>query len=245
MRDFLLFRLYGPMASWGEVAVGETRPSAAHPSKSAILGLVAAALGIKRDKENVLRSLADGYGFGVRVDADGELLRDYHTAQVPPERRKIKYYTRRDELKSDDLYTILSSRDYRTDSCYSIALWQRENSPFDLASIQAALLQPKLPLYLGRKSCPLGLPLRPELLNEETLKQAFDDYVFVDEAFGFPMAGLSTERNYYWEHLDDTHAGMASMMSQTRRDQLHNRQRWQFSERDEFYFRESNKEVRV
>ena len=42
--DYLLFRLYGPMASWGEIAVGETRHSAAYPGKSAIIGLLAAAM---------------------------------------------------------------------------------------------------------------------------------------------------------------------------------------------------------
>jgi CRISPR system Cascade subunit CasD len=38
MRDYLLFRLYGPLAAWGDIAVGEYRPSFAHPSKSAIIG---------------------------------------------------------------------------------------------------------------------------------------------------------------------------------------------------------------
>ena len=48
IRDYLVFRLYGPMCSWGDIAVGEVRPSTVHPSKSAILGLIAAALGVKR-----------------------------------------------------------------------------------------------------------------------------------------------------------------------------------------------------
>ena len=48
IRDYLVFRLYGPMCSWGDIAVGEVRPSTVHPAKSAILGLIAAALGIKR-----------------------------------------------------------------------------------------------------------------------------------------------------------------------------------------------------
>ena len=48
MRDYLVFQLYGQLASWGDIAVGETRPSALTPTKSAILGLVAAALRLKR-----------------------------------------------------------------------------------------------------------------------------------------------------------------------------------------------------
>ncbi len=44
-------QLYGPLAAWGEQAVGGVRRSATHPSKSAILGLCAAAQGIRRDEE--------------------------------------------------------------------------------------------------------------------------------------------------------------------------------------------------
>ena len=43
------------MCSWGDIAVGEVRPSAVHPSKSAILGLIAAAIGLKRPGELALR----------------------------------------------------------------------------------------------------------------------------------------------------------------------------------------------
>jgi CRISPR system Cascade subunit CasD len=49
MMEYLLFRLYGPLASWGEIAVGESRHTATYPGKSALLGLLAAALGIRRD----------------------------------------------------------------------------------------------------------------------------------------------------------------------------------------------------
>ena len=49
--EYLLFRLYGPLASWGEIAVGESRHTAAYPGKAALIGLLAAALGIRRDEE--------------------------------------------------------------------------------------------------------------------------------------------------------------------------------------------------
>src|SRR5256885_4103212 len=78
IRDYLVFRLYGPMCSWGDIAVGEVRPSTVPPSKSAILGLIAAALGTKRPNmahddaersalEATHSALAQGYGFAVRV----------------------------------------------------------------------------------------------------------------------------------------------------------------------------------
>jgi len=52
MTAFLLASLYAPMASWGEITVGERRTSWDRPSRSAILGLVAAALGIEREDQD-------------------------------------------------------------------------------------------------------------------------------------------------------------------------------------------------
>lgn len=94
--DLLLFRLYGPLASWGEIAVGESRHSANYPSKSAILGLVGAALGIERSDEAQQAGLQQGYQVAVEVFSTGQLLRDYHTAQVPDSAGKFVYRTRRD-----------------------------------------------------------------------------------------------------------------------------------------------------
>ena len=47
MAEFLLFQLYGPMASWGEAAAGEVRHTASWPTRSALTGLLGAALGIE------------------------------------------------------------------------------------------------------------------------------------------------------------------------------------------------------
>ncbi|MEW6220901.1 MAG: type I-E CRISPR-associated protein Cas5/CasD [Thermodesulfobacteriota bacterium] len=149
MTDYLIFRLYGPMASWGEIAVGEVRPSATHPSKSAVLGLVAAALRLDRDQEEMHQRLADAYGFAVRVDCMGVPLVDYHTAQVPPSgsgRNRRTCATRREELTTlprHKLSTILSRRDYRMDALAVVALWTRIVAPpYALAAIRDALERP-------------------------------------------------------------------------------------------------------
>ena len=165
MRDYLLFRLYGPMASWGDIAVGEVRPSYTHPSKSAVLGMVAAALRIDRDQEEKHRQLAAAYGFAVQVDSMGVPLVDYHTAQVPPSgsgRNRRAFATRREELRTlprEALNTILSRRDYRMDALATVALWVRAAPPYSFEEIRSALERPGYVLYLGRKSCPLALPV--------------------------------------------------------------------------------------
>jgi CRISPR system Cascade subunit CasD len=51
MSRYLLFQLYAPLVSWGAPAVGEVRHTDTIPTRSALLGILAAALGISRDNE--------------------------------------------------------------------------------------------------------------------------------------------------------------------------------------------------
>ena len=57
--DYLVMRLYAPLSSWGTVAVGEDRPTVNYPTRSAVLGLLGAALGIKRSESQKLQDLSD------------------------------------------------------------------------------------------------------------------------------------------------------------------------------------------
>ncbi|MBF0494581.1 MAG: type I-E CRISPR-associated protein Cas5/CasD [Candidatus Omnitrophica bacterium] len=229
MMKYLLFRLYGPMSSWGDIAVGEIRPSFTHPSKSAILGLVAAALGIKRNEEEKHRSLAKALGFAVLVESAGFPLFDYHTAQVPS--GKENYRTRRQELWGDrsDLNTILSTRDYRVDGLYTTILWVKKHCEFDLDRITVKLRQPDFILYLGRKSCPVALPLEAQTVDAESLVDAVGKVRFLDMVpLGFKHSG---HRNLYWD--DDGTAGIEQHNIFERRDFPLSRGRWQFDTRKE------------
>ncbi len=231
MRDFLIFRLYGSMVSWGDIAVGEYRPSFPHPSKSAVLGIVAAALGIRRDQENELHELTKTYGFAVRVDAGGSLLRDYHTVQRPSASRGVVYETRKDELSEGNLNTTLSSRDYYCDALSLACLWIREAAHrFSLSELQAALEKPFFQLYLGRKACPPALPLKPRVVSAGTLRESFQHYPILDTEFlvGLPRAEATM---IHWDDLPNS--GLEADHIVKRRDVPFNRKAWQFSERYE------------
>ena len=123
--QFLLFTLYAPMGSFGEIAVGERRMSWARPGRSAVFGLVAAALGIERADEAGHRNLETGLYFAVRTDAAGRPFIDYHTAQTPKARKGRSFTTRRKEVMSGDSYTVLSSREWLADPCFTVSLWRR------------------------------------------------------------------------------------------------------------------------
>ncbi|MEW6593569.1 MAG: type I-E CRISPR-associated protein Cas5/CasD [Thermodesulfobacteriota bacterium] len=228
MQDYLLFTLYGPLAAWGDIAVGEYRPSFAQPSKSAIVGLLAAALGIRREEEERQQALASSCFFAVRVDSMGVLLRDYHTTQVPSARKGVAHYTRRSELAADDLNTILSSRDYRCDAVYTVAISVTDNAPFSIRQLADGLRNPVFTLYLGRKSCPLAMPLHPQIVGAATLRVAFEKYPPTAEFAEIISNGPAL---IYWEN--DAASGLVPQQVIIRRDALRSRKRWQFGERRE------------
>ena len=248
MTEYLLFRLYGPMASWGEIAVGESRHSAVHPSRSALLGLLGAALGIDRNDDEAQQALIEGYRFAVKVESAGTPLRDYHTVQSPPARKSVVYRTRAQELGNRQaLETLLSTREYRCDALAVVATEALDAARWTLGELAAALRRPVFPLYLGRKSCPPALPLAPEVVSAANLREAFAlrqrSMLALAREFGetdvdWPtqddVRALSLRREavrYCWE--DGMEAGMEPDMQTVRVDQPLSRRRWQFTPRRE------------
>jgi len=220
------------MASWGDIAVGEERPSFGRPTKSAVMGLLAGALGIRRDEEERHMTLCSSYGLAVKVEARGLSLIDFHTAQVPPDARDSFFESRREELKeSKELKTILSRRRYHTDVLYALCLWPRTvDPPWPMADLAAALVHPIFTPYLGRKSCPPALPFHPQVREADTIREAFEAAEFPADCFldGLPRLEKS---EFYWE--EGAPAGLNAVQSFIRRDTVLSRRRWQFEDRIE------------
>lgn len=234
--DFLAFRLYAPLASWGDVAVGGHRPSQNYPGRSAVLGLLAAALGIRRDEEARLGAMSDAFGVAVAVYASGSLLRDYHTAQVPSasDLKKRPHRTRSDELAipKAELNTILSTRDYRTDALSVVLVWAKAEPPISLDALREALFRPHYVLYLGRKSCPPAMPLQPRIVEADSLLEALQQADFK------PIEGLRDVHRLQrlaWEGEQWSRELPGAMVfSAPRKDDPVSRARWQFADRTEY-----------
>jgi CRISPR system Cascade subunit CasD len=234
--NLLLFRLYAPLSSWGEVAVGEYRPTHSYPSRSALLGLIGAALGIERSDEQQHEGLAASFAFAVAVYREGALLRDYHTAQVPgaAELKKRPHRTRADELAMPrtNLNTVLSTRDYRQDALSIVGVASRpQPGGLDLEAVRAALAAPRFTLYLGRKACPPSLPLSPQLIAADNFRAALAKAAFPDIE---ELAGLNTPKEpvrVAWE--DGIDAGWPPSFTVPRKDAPRSRRRWQFADRTE------------
>ena len=229
---FLVFTLYAPMGAFGEIAVGERRMSWTRPGRSAILGLIAAALGIERVDEDAHQRLESGLYCAVRTDAPGQPLIDHHTAQTPKARKGHRFTTRRAELESDDLNTVLSVREWRSDSCFTAVLWRRPGSTVDFEAIVGALRSPRFVLYVGRKSAPLGLPLNPEIIEADTFMGALDARQPNDEEQRVVQRTRTigaTQRAVAFD--DDAPGAPAEARVERRRDAIASRARWQFADR--------------
>ena len=233
-KKYLLFQLYGPMASWGAVAMGEVRPTFDRPSKSAILGMMAAALGIRQSEEEKHRALARSHRFAVRLDVPGRLLRDYHTSEAPTGKRARGLPTRRDELNYRNTNTIESYRDYRCDARATVCIWPAAPEvDWPLSDIRDALHEPVFTLYLGRKACPPALPLAPTIVEAGSLRKAFEASEHSIDPFTQSLSAEQDTVRFYWE--DDGQSGFDPQQVQMRRDQPVSRARWTFEERREHF----------
>jgi CRISPR system Cascade subunit CasD len=243
--QYLLFTLAAPLASFGTVSVGERRPSWDRPSKSQIIGLVAGALGIERSEEAHQQALASSLFFAVRIDNPGEPALDYHTTQVPPQRRKRRFTTRRDELAVDksELKTILSEREFRVGSLYTIGLWPRgSEAACSLEEIKSALERPTFVPFAGRKACPLMLPMRPQMLDATTIESAFAAF---DEGLPAKIIDLwqkawirrNLSRRIYVDA--DSAENLTFGRLEERRDIPESRAKWRFGLRTEALLRQA------
>lgn len=147
----LLLTLSGPLQAWGSgsrFAMRQTEPA---PTKSGVLGLVAAAKGIRRTEP--LTELA-GIRFGVRSDQPGQLVRDFQTARTLDGKESMP----------------LSHRYYLGDAVFLAALESADSSL--LEGVLEQLRRPVFPLYLGRRSCPPSGPIPAEIVDK-TIEEAF------------------------------------------------------------------------
>ena len=134
----LLLRLAGAMQSWGTTSRFDQRDTGKEPSKSGVVGILAAALGIDRENWTDLEPLTR-LSMGTRHDRSGVPKRDYQTAQqiISADHSKIHE-------------TAVTTRDYLGDAVFLVGLEGEDRSLME--RIHAALRDPVWPLALGRKS---------------------------------------------------------------------------------------------
>ncbi len=150
----ILLKLAGPLQSWGTGSNFETRHTDLHPSKSAIIGLVAACLGYRRHEDEKIQRLNE-LDFAVRVDEQGMILRDYHIA--------AKY-----KPKGDFDQTYVTNRYYLQDAVFVVALSHEDEGLME--EIYEALKHPYFQPYMGRRSLPLNADFLLGICDQDAME---------------------------------------------------------------------------
>lgn len=129
----IILKFSGPLQSWGIGSYFESRDTARYPTKSAIIGLIAGALGYRRDETEKIQRLNE-LSFGVRIEQRGTLLKDYHIAKSSNQ-------------------TYVTNRYYLQDAVFLAMISHTDSNWIDI--LENALLHPIFPPYMGRRSAPV------------------------------------------------------------------------------------------
>ncbi|KXB91007.1 CRISPR system CASCADE complex protein CasD [Veillonellaceae bacterium DNF00751] len=133
----ILLKLAGPLQSWGTNSHFEYRRTDNYPSKSAIIGMILAAMGIRRGVDENLIIELNKFDFALRIDQEGDILEDYHIVQ--------------NRLKEASFY--VTKRYYLEDAVFLAALGSENGAV--IAEIEHALKYPHFQPFMGRRSCPV------------------------------------------------------------------------------------------
>lgn len=160
-RASVVLRLAGPLQSWGSSSRHNRRATTGEPTKSGVVGLLAAAEGRRRTEpvdDLVHLDLA------VRIDQPGQLRRDYHTVSrldsgpLPSTAVTAKG---RQKPTSPPKFTHVTERYYLEEAVFTVAIAGAEAL---VAALAKAVQNPAFPLALGRRAC---VPTQPLLLPQE------------------------------------------------------------------------------
>ena len=154
--QYLSLYLRAPMQSWGVAAKFGDRPSLSFPSKSGIIGMLAAAAGVDRT-DGAWLQMANSLSMRCLVFKPGRRLQDYHTVGGGYD-AKHSWSRRRMSAKADGgtPSTVLTTREYLQDAIFGVVLGS-ENTAF-FGCLVDAIRDPIWGIWLGRKSC---IPTEP------------------------------------------------------------------------------------
>lgn len=237
MSVYLVFRLSAALASAGGLATQSRRDSERYPGRSAVLGLVGAALGVDRSDRAKQEHLHSGYDVAVHIPNSGVSLRDYHTVQTIPSASAKRPDSRLHafelaEANGGKINTILTNREYREGMYAEVALQSRDGAHWTFDEIENALRHPKYILFFGRKSCPLTSPVHPTQIAAGDIFEAFAMYGDLEAHAASPercmTPGTTVMDNALLCETD------RPVVVQRKWDISVDRERWHFSERDAY-----------
>lgn len=180
MPNFLIMRLEGPMQAWGTHTFEDYRPSGLYPTRSGLLGLLGACLGLERSDLSEQQVLATSVEFTVRVDSQVERVGGGGTTATPKPGVKLPdFHTVLDARKvngSVNKFPVVSRREYLYDAAFTVVVGSRDGAKVSLDQIEEALRSPRYTPTLGRRSCPLTRPLFAARAEADTARIALNGF---------------------------------------------------------------------
>ncbi len=165
----LLLRLAAPLQSWGCGSKFNILNTGREPTKSGVIGMIAAAMGIQRNDDPKKLEPLSRLRYGVRVEREGKLLKDFHMVH---------------EYKNGEISNShITERYYLSDAVFLAAL--EADSTEYLEEIVRALNNPVYPLFLGRRSCPVTLPVVIDICEDELVDALKKAIPLVQEKSGY------------------------------------------------------------
>lgn len=143
----LTIKLAAPMQSFGNLATFNYRTTYLAPSKSAVIGMIAAALGYRRDDDERISALND-LAFAVRIDQAGSLMTEY---------QNVRYGKKANQLTQ-------TWRQNLQDAVFVVAIGGDDTQ---IDQIKYALRHPKFSLFLGRRANVIAGVLQMEEFSDE------------------------------------------------------------------------------
>ena len=183
MQDYLIIKLQGAMQAWGGHTYEDYRPSLIFPTRSAIVGLLGACLGIEREDIQSLKVLNESFQLTVRANKRKIEQRPLSKTRVWQRvgdkfvsmQKITDFHTVQQARKSDGKprpEAIVSRREYLCDAEFTLALVFVKNAVFSLEQVKQAIQKPVYTPFLGRRSCPIQRPLYEAVVNEENAQVA-------------------------------------------------------------------------
>lgn len=173
----LAIYLDAPMQSWGASSKFQFRETGAFPTKSALVGILAAACGINKHAPDEAKKLAPLTALKLtvvkieKIDIPTSRLTDFHTVGGGYDKKASLREKMSIPKKASGapFGTVITRRSYLTDAAF-VALF--EGDATTLEKLQTALLDPVWGVWFGRKTCLPATPLTPTL--GESPQQALD-----------------------------------------------------------------------
>ncbi|WP_159599763.1 type I-E CRISPR-associated protein Cas5/CasD [Agromyces humi] len=211
----LLLRFAGPAQSYASSPF-TTRPTEGVPTRSAVLGLIAAAAGITRDVD---APWLDELDIWVRVDKPGTAVNDFHTISAPPaavassrtrqryigslgaDRRTADFAVptgKGTKWSAHGATTMTTHRSFLADAEFIVAITHPDPGVVD--TVDHAIRNPEFMTYLGRKAFSPTFPFRLGI-TQGTPETVLEQLPTASTAPALPLHHLNSPRSYATAHV--------------------------------------------